>query len=134
MVFSGLSRAFHYPIHLITFYLLLWNYLLILNMLTKTLLSFLFSVIGRCSLVPTSHWQQGKLYFIGSGALFLLIFLFSVFPRPMATTHPDPISTYEAGQWIFLYTSLRGHFISHTQNWFQMEGGRIGGLQNFLSN
>ncbi len=29
-------------------------------MLTKTLLRISFSVIGRCSLVPTSHWLQGK--------------------------------------------------------------------------
>jgi hypothetical protein len=29
-------------------------------MLTKTPLRIPFYVIGRCSLVPTSHWQQGK--------------------------------------------------------------------------
>ncbi len=29
-------------------------------MLTKTILRVLFSVIGQCSLVPTSLWQQGK--------------------------------------------------------------------------
>jgi hypothetical protein len=29
-------------------------------MLNKTLLRILFSVIGRCSQVPTSHWLQGK--------------------------------------------------------------------------
>jgi len=29
-------------------------------MLIETLLRILFSVIGRCSLVPTSHWLQGK--------------------------------------------------------------------------
>jgi hypothetical protein len=29
-------------------------------MLTETLLRILFSVIGRCSLVPPSHWLQGK--------------------------------------------------------------------------
>ncbi len=27
---------------------------------TETLLRIPFSVIGRCSLVSTSHWQQGK--------------------------------------------------------------------------
>jgi hypothetical protein len=27
---------------------------------TETLLSIPFSVIGRCFLVPTSYWQQGK--------------------------------------------------------------------------
>ncbi len=42
------------------FYLLLWNYLLILNMVTESLLRITFSVIGRCSLMPTSHWLQGK--------------------------------------------------------------------------
>ncbi len=40
------------------FYLLLWNYLLILKMLTETLLRMSFSVIGRCSLVPTTDWLQ----------------------------------------------------------------------------
>ncbi len=29
-------------------------------MLTETLLRIPLSVIGRCSLVPTSHWLQGK--------------------------------------------------------------------------
>jgi hypothetical protein len=29
-------------------------------MLTETFLRIPFSVIGRCSLVPTSHWLQGK--------------------------------------------------------------------------
>jgi hypothetical protein len=29
-------------------------------MLTKTLLKIPLSVIGRCSLVPTSHWLQKK--------------------------------------------------------------------------
>jgi hypothetical protein len=29
-------------------------------MLTETLLTIPFSVIGQCSLVPTSHWLQGK--------------------------------------------------------------------------
>jgi hypothetical protein len=47
---------------------------------------------------------------------------------PIATTHPDPISTYEARA-----MDIFGYFISHTQNWFQIKGGRIGGLQNFLS-
>jgi len=27
---------------------------------TETLLRISFSVIGRCSLVPSSHWLQGK--------------------------------------------------------------------------
>ncbi len=40
--------------------MLLWNYLLILKMLTETLIRISFSVIGRCSLVPTCHWLQGK--------------------------------------------------------------------------
>ncbi len=34
--------------------------LLILKLLTETLLRISFSVIGRCSLVPTFHWLQGK--------------------------------------------------------------------------
>ncbi len=34
-------QAFHYPIQLLTFYLLLWNYLLMLKMLTETLLRIL---------------------------------------------------------------------------------------------
>jgi hypothetical protein len=36
------------------------TYLLILTMLTETLLRILFSVICRCSLVPTSQWLQIK--------------------------------------------------------------------------
>ena len=32
--FQGRSKAFHYPIQVLHFYLLLWNYLLILKMLT----------------------------------------------------------------------------------------------------
>jgi hypothetical protein len=31
-----------------------------LTMLTETILRIFFSVIGRCSLVPTCHWLQGK--------------------------------------------------------------------------
>jgi hypothetical protein len=31
-----------------------------LKMVSEILLGILFSVIGRCSLVPTSHWLQGK--------------------------------------------------------------------------
>jgi hypothetical protein len=47
--FQGLSKAFHCPIQLETFYLLLWNYLLILKMLAETFLRIPFSVIGqRC--------------------------------------------------------------------------------------
>ncbi len=34
--------------------------ILILKMLTETLRRIPFSVIGRCSLVPTCHWLQGK--------------------------------------------------------------------------
>ncbi len=57
--YQGLSKAFQYLIQLITFYLHLWNYLLILKMLTETLLRLSFSVIGRCSLVP----RKLKLWF-----------------------------------------------------------------------
>jgi hypothetical protein len=58
----GLSKAFHYPIQLLTFYLFPWNYLLILKTLIETLAlhRIPFSVIGQSSLVPTSHWLQGK--------------------------------------------------------------------------
>ncbi len=44
----------------INFYWLLWDYLLILICLLNPPPNFFFSVIGRCSLVPTSHWLQGK--------------------------------------------------------------------------
>ncbi len=57
--FQDLSKAFQCPIQSLTFYFL-WNYLLILKMLTETLLKTSFSVIGWCSQVPTSHWLQGK--------------------------------------------------------------------------
>jgi hypothetical protein len=46
-------------LHNITFFASL-KLLIILKMLTETLLRIPFSVIGRCSLVPTSHWLQGK--------------------------------------------------------------------------
>jgi hypothetical protein len=57
--FQGLSKAFPYPIINFLFASLK---LLILKMLTltDTLLKIHFSVIGRCSLVSTSHWLQGK--------------------------------------------------------------------------
>jgi hypothetical protein len=58
--FSRSFKSFHYPLQLWTFYWLLWNYLLILKMLTEPSSEFPFSVVGRCSLVPTSHWLQGK--------------------------------------------------------------------------
>jgi hypothetical protein len=60
--FQGLSEAFHYPLQLLTFlfHFLLYNYLIILKMLTETLLRIPFSVIGLCSLVPSYHWLQGK--------------------------------------------------------------------------
>jgi hypothetical protein len=54
-----LLQSFHYSIQLLTFYLISWKYLN-LNMLAETLLRVPFSVIGRCSLVPTSLWKQGK--------------------------------------------------------------------------
>jgi hypothetical protein len=44
----------------VTFYLLPWNCLPILKMLTKNFLKISFSVISRCSLVPTSHLLQWK--------------------------------------------------------------------------
>jgi hypothetical protein len=44
--FQGLFKSFSHPIQLLTFYLLFLNYLLIL-MLTDTLLSIPFSMIGR---------------------------------------------------------------------------------------
>ncbi len=47
-------------IQLLTFYLLLWNYLLILKMITKTLHRIPFSLVGWCSLVPTSHWRKNN--------------------------------------------------------------------------
>jgi hypothetical protein len=58
--FQSLSKAFHYPIQLLTSHLFLWNHLQILKMPTETLLRIPFSLIGRCSLVQTSHWLQGK--------------------------------------------------------------------------
>jgi hypothetical protein len=45
--------SFHYPMQLLTFYLLLRNYLLILKMLTETLLNIPSALVGLCSLMPT---------------------------------------------------------------------------------
>jgi hypothetical protein len=56
--FQDLSKASHFLLHSLTFYLFLWNFLLILNMVTETFLIMLFSLIGQCSPVPTSHWLQ----------------------------------------------------------------------------
>jgi hypothetical protein len=58
--FQGHSKAFHYPYTIKEFVFAYLNFLLILKMLPETLLRIHFSVIGRCSLVPTSHWLQGK--------------------------------------------------------------------------
>ncbi len=58
--FSKSFKSFSLYLYINTFCLLLWNDLLILKMLNKILLRIPFSVIGRCSLVPTSHWLQGK--------------------------------------------------------------------------
>ncbi len=54
------SLSLLYPLKYLTFYLLFWNYLLILKMFIETLLIIPFSVIGRCSTVSTPHWLQGK--------------------------------------------------------------------------
>ncbi len=76
--FQGISKAFHNPVQFLTFYLLLWNYLLIWKMLTKTLLKIFFCVIGRCSLVPTFHSMQGKCARILQYHRWLLVSIFSV--------------------------------------------------------
>ncbi len=55
-----LLRSFHYSIQLLTFCLIPWNYVLEFEYASETLLRIPFSVIGRCSLVPISHWKQGK--------------------------------------------------------------------------
>jgi hypothetical protein len=49
--FQGLSKASHYPLQLLTFYLLFLNYVLILKMRTETLLRIPFSVTGGRLLV-----------------------------------------------------------------------------------
>ena len=58
--FQDLSKAFYYPIQLLTFCFLLWNYLQILKMLTETLLKIPFSVIGRCSSSADLQWLKGR--------------------------------------------------------------------------
>jgi hypothetical protein len=60
MRFQDLSKAVHYIIQLLAFYLLLCYYLLILKMLTETLLRISFTVIGQCSQVAASHWLGRK--------------------------------------------------------------------------
>ncbi len=50
-------KSFSLPL---TFYLLNWNYLLILKLLTETLFRIPFSVIGQCSLVSICQWLQGN--------------------------------------------------------------------------
>ncbi len=56
-VSKGLSKAFHYPIQLLTFYLLLWNYLLILKMLAETLLR-------ENARELTCHWRLSVLFYL----------------------------------------------------------------------
>jgi hypothetical protein len=56
MLCSWSFKSFSLPYTVITFYLLLLNSLLFLKMRTE----IPFSVIGRCSQVPTAHWLQGK--------------------------------------------------------------------------
>jgi hypothetical protein len=58
--FQGLSKAFHYPIQFLSFYFLLLKLPTNFENLTETLLRIPFPLIGRCSLVPTSHRLQGK--------------------------------------------------------------------------
>ncbi len=53
-------KVFQKLFTIINFLFASWNYLLIFKMLTKTLLRNPLSVTGPCSLVPTSHWLQGK--------------------------------------------------------------------------
>ncbi len=57
--FQGLSKAFHFPIQLLTFYLLLWNYLLIFNFENAYRNPPQNSLLCDC-LVPTSHWLIWK--------------------------------------------------------------------------
>ncbi len=57
---QGLSKAFHYTIHLLTFYLLKLLIKIFLKILTESLLRITFSVISRCFLVPTSQWLKGN--------------------------------------------------------------------------
>ncbi len=52
--FQGLSKAFHYPIQLLPFYLLLWNYLLILKMLNENLSKVPYLWLVQHFLAPTS--------------------------------------------------------------------------------
>jgi hypothetical protein len=66
-------------------------------MLTETLLKIPFSVIGRCSHSPTTHWLQGKCTRINlSQAAYGMIlqnhflFLFLVSKSPLI---------FEAGHW-----------------------------------
>ncbi len=55
--FSRSFKSFSVPSTIINFFN---DYLLVLKMHTETLLWIPVSVTGRCSLVPTSHWLQGK--------------------------------------------------------------------------
>jgi hypothetical protein len=55
------SLSFSLPCTIINFlFASFWNHLLFFKNFTETLLRIPLSVIGRCSLVPTCHWLQGK--------------------------------------------------------------------------
>ncbi len=58
--FSRPFKSFLLPYIIITFLFASLKYLLILKTLTETPLRISSSVIGRCSVMPTSHWLQGK--------------------------------------------------------------------------
>ncbi len=64
---SRKSFSIPYPIKLLTFYLLLWNYFIILKMRTSS--EFLFLWLVGPFLVPTFHWLQGKCARLVTGGL-----------------------------------------------------------------
>ncbi len=58
--FSRSFKSFLLPYTSINFLFASLKLLIIWQILIETLLRISFSVIGRCSLVPTFHWLQGK--------------------------------------------------------------------------
>ncbi len=58
--FQGLSKAFHYPIQLLTFYLFLWNYLPNFENAYWNPPQNSPLCDWSMSLPPTSHWLQGN--------------------------------------------------------------------------
>ncbi len=68
-------------------------------MFTETLFKIPFSVIGRCSLVPASHWLQGKCARINLSQAAYGRILQNHMRLPVCKCQNRPFRIFEAGYW-----------------------------------